>query len=164
MFPYNDHNSWCRCYGCQKLVHTLQKHGYAEIDKIDVTHTTTAGKLPIGIKWNAEEWRVPQDYKKRLRLVFAGYVRVPLSLKFYPSILGDGFELKPGKNDLVRELWWNKFHVGEVIENPNGQGLPFDGPGLPPPPNQKLLPAPQKQEPENKEHPGFGWDPGYGDD
>lgn len=183
---YNHNTSWAVgedpcCWGCFKhqpvdtlsVMRAVTSHHVGDpapasqkhLDKVDVTHAfKTTGKLPVGIKWNPEEWRVPVDYKRRLRLVFAGYVRQATSVKSYPDVLGDGFTLKPGKNDLVRELWWNHFHVGELIENPNGQGLPFDGPGFPPPSDQKLLPAPKKPPAsQEQELPNFGWDP-HGDD
>lgn len=156
-----------RIYGHDPLLRDLAAPAFQkQLDTVDVTHASTSGKLPVGIRWNAEEWRVPDDYKRRLRLVFAGYVRQATPLKLYPSLLGDGFTLRPGKADLDLQLWWNHFHVGDVIQNPNSAGFPHDGPGLPLPPEQRLLAAPasQKQPDPTPELPNFGWDPGDADD
>lgn len=120
----------------------------------------------IGIFWVANN-RVPPDEAKLLRQSLASYIRQGLRVKDLPGNIG-AFDLESGTGK-TRKLYlcmaldpaWP--HVGWLVDDPDpNSGVPKDGPPI----SQLDYVEEPKGKPQRseREHPGFGWDPGYGED
>lgn len=116
----------------------------------------------IGIFWlDSSANIVAKDDANWLRTILSGYIKAGVTVDRLPLQLGKFSLIGLGK---VRALWFTskscQNFVGNLIDNPNKSGLPFDGKDGclehidPPRDKPKLI---------KKDPPGFGWNP-YEDD
>ena len=114
----------------------------------------------IGIWWMKEQL-VPEEQKKWLRLTLRGFAYAGEKVASLHKTMGSFSLALVDISKKTRDLFYLGTHVAILVDNPDERsGLPSDvGPSSLDYVEGKI----GKPERSSKEHPGFGWDPGYDD-